>query len=69
MKPEQALRQLNEALQGLTPEKIRKAREALIVLHDLRSEQRSFNASTREVLHALDTLRKLLIDLDQARSN
>jgi hypothetical protein len=69
MKPEQALRQLNEALQGLTPEKIRKAREALIVLHDLRSEQRPFNASTREVLHALDTLRKLLIDLDQARSN
>ncbi len=69
MKPEQALRQLNEALQGLTPEKIRKAREALIVLHDLSSEQRPFNASTREVLHALDTLRKLLIDLDQARSN
>jgi hypothetical protein len=46
-----------------------KAREALIVLHDLRSEQRPFNASTREVLHALDTLRKLLIDLEQARSN
>jgi len=69
MTPQQALHQLNAALQGLTPEKMRSAREAVIVLHELRNEQRPFNAPTREVMQALDTVRRLLIDLDQARSN
>ena len=72
MTPEQALRQLNQALRGLTPEKIREAREALIVLHERRKEQerpeRPF-IRTREVLHALETLPKLLIEIDQARPN
>jgi hypothetical protein len=68
MTPEQALRQLNQALRGLTPEKIREAREALIVLHERRKEQRPF-IRTREVLHALETLRKLLIEINQARPN
>jgi hypothetical protein len=54
MTPEQALRQLTEALRGLTPEKIREAREALIALHGRRKEQRPF-IRTREVLHARDT--------------
>jgi hypothetical protein len=66
MTPKRALRQLNQALRGLTPEKIREAREALIVLHERRKEQRPF-IRTREVLHALETLRKL-IDRDQSSS-
>jgi hypothetical protein len=66
MTPKRALRQLNQALRGLTPEKIREAREALIVLHERRKEQRPL-IRTREVLHALETLRKL-IDRDQSSS-
>jgi hypothetical protein len=66
MTSREALRQLYAALQGLTPEKMRTAREAVIVLHELRAEQRPFNAPTREVLHALGTLRRVLVDLDQA---
>ena len=61
----EALRQLHAVLRGLTPEKIRTAQEAVVVLHELRAEQRPFNAPTREVMQALGTLRRLLIDLDQ----
>jgi hypothetical protein len=66
MTSEEARRQLYAVLQGLTLEKIQTAREAVIVLHELRAEQRPFNAPAREVLLALGTLRRLLIDLDQA---
>jgi hypothetical protein len=45
----EARRQLHMVLQGLTPEKVRTAREAVIVLHELRAEQRPFNAPTWEV--------------------
>jgi hypothetical protein len=64
----EARRQLHMVLQGLTPEKVRTAREAVIVLHELRAEQRPFNAPTWEVVQALGTLRRLLIDLDQAQA-
>jgi hypothetical protein len=49
----EAVRRLYAVLQGLTPEKIRTAREAVIVLQELRAEQRPFNTPTREVLQAL----------------
>jgi hypothetical protein len=64
----ESLQELYAALQGLTPERIRAAEKSVMALKKLGVEQRPFTAPTWEVVQALGTLRRLLIDLNQSHA-